>query len=225
MGFAQPSAIWAGERCFCSWTLQASVRRRCVRNSGVSIGASGRVRHLLVATVAASLLATACTSGHPRSRARNGVTAPAPSRAADTRWTTTPGTAVRRCVTVGHRSEVRSGSFIVGNFQAYAADWNGTPDRSKLYYIPLYPQGKPPLDVRAEALGGSAAPSPMHDLAIVTFSARPQLGSSREHIAGSGVISASTQIDAVMYRSRGLGRLPRDGRGRVDHLGLRPRKR
>jgi hypothetical protein len=70
----------------------------------------------------------------------------------DTRNRGTPG------VTVGHRPEVRSGSFIVGNFQAYAADWNGTPDRSKLYYIPLYPQGKPPLDVRAAALGGPAAP-------------------------------------------------------------------
>jgi hypothetical protein len=129
-----------------------------MRNSGVSVGVSGRVRGLLVATVAASLLATACSSGHPRSTARSGATAPTSSQAADTRWTTTPGTAERRCVNVGRRSEVRSGSFIVGNFQAYAADWNGTRNRSKLYYIPLYPQGKPPLDVRAEALGGPAAP-------------------------------------------------------------------
>jgi hypothetical protein len=129
-----------------------------VRNSSAYIAANGRVRHLLVAIVAVSLLATACSSGHPRSLAPSGVTAPASSHAADARWTTTPGTAERRCVTVGRRSEVRSDSFMVGNFQAYAADWNGTPDYSKLYYIPLYPQGKPPLDVQAKPLGGQAAP-------------------------------------------------------------------
>lgn len=55
---------------------------------------------------------------------------------------------------VGRLTEVRSDSFIVGNFAAYAADWNGTLDHSKLYYIPLYPDGKPQLHVRAQHLGG-----------------------------------------------------------------------
>jgi hypothetical protein len=67
-------------------------------------------------------------------------------------WTTTPGTDRRACTSVGKRTVLRSGSFIVGNFNAYRTAWNGTLERSKLYYVPLHPEGRPPLMVSAQSL-------------------------------------------------------------------------
>jgi hypothetical protein len=67
-------------------------------------------------------------------------------------WTTTPGTDQHACASVGSRADVRSASFIVGNFNAYRHDWDGTLDTSKLYYVPLHPEGQPPLAVSAQSL-------------------------------------------------------------------------
>jgi hypothetical protein len=75
-------------------------------------------------------------------------------------WATTPGSAARRCVRVKNRSDVRSDSFVVGNFRSYISTWDGTVENSKLYYIPLYPeQTAPPLAVSAEPLDGQPAVS------------------------------------------------------------------
>jgi hypothetical protein len=67
-------------------------------------------------------------------------------------WTTTPGTDQRACANVAAHTDVRSASFIVGNFNAYRHEWNGTLDTSKLYYVPLHPEGQPPLSVSAQSL-------------------------------------------------------------------------
>jgi hypothetical protein len=65
-------------------------------------------------------------------------------------------------VRVKDRTDVRSNSFIVGNFQSYIRDWNGTIENSKLYYIPLYPeQTAPRLAVTAEPLDGQRADPPI----------------------------------------------------------------
>jgi hypothetical protein len=60
-----------------------------------------------------------------------------------------PGTARRRCVDVRNRDAVRSGQFIVSPFQAFIQGWDGTEERSKLAYVPLYPANETPLDVTA----------------------------------------------------------------------------
>jgi len=79
-----------------------------------------------------------------------------------TLWSATPGSAARRCVTVKNGTDVRSNSFIVGNFRAYRDQWDGTIENSKLYYIPLYPeQTAPPLTVSAEPLDGQPADPPI----------------------------------------------------------------
>jgi hypothetical protein len=71
-------------------------------------------------------------------------------------WTTTPGTDQRRCASVAGHTDVRSASFIVGNFCAYRRYWRGTLDTSKLYYVPLHPEGRPPLAVTAQSLDDPA---------------------------------------------------------------------
>jgi hypothetical protein len=77
-------------------------------------------------------------------------------------WSTIPGSPGRRCVQVKDRTDVRSNSFIVGNFQDYIRFWDGTIENSKLYYIPLYPeQTAPPLAVSAEPLDGQPADPPV----------------------------------------------------------------
>jgi hypothetical protein len=119
--------------------------------------------HLVATSVAVLTLVAACSSSTARPASRPSVPqrerrASAPSSVARGRWATTPGTAQRRCVKVGHHTDVRSDTFIVGNFAAYVADWDGTVDHSKLYYIPLYPHGKPRLAVAAKSLGSRGPP-------------------------------------------------------------------
>jgi hypothetical protein len=67
-------------------------------------------------------------------------------------WTTTAGSTERECVDVADRSNVRSGTFVVGNFASYRQYWSGTLDTSKLYYVPMNPTGHPPLVVTAQSL-------------------------------------------------------------------------
>jgi hypothetical protein len=77
-------------------------------------------------------------------------------------WSTMPGSPARRCVLVKNRTDVRSHSFIVGNFRSYIRYWDGTLENSKLYYIPLFPeQTAPPLAVSAEPLDGQPAIPPV----------------------------------------------------------------
>jgi len=54
-------------------------------------------------------------------------------------WRTVPGSSAHSCVSVGKRTTVRSGEFIVGDFAAYIQTWDGTLENSKLAYTPLYP--------------------------------------------------------------------------------------
>jgi hypothetical protein len=67
-------------------------------------------------------------------------------------WTTTPGSDSRECVDVADRTNVRSATFVVGNFASYRQYWQGTLDTSKLYYVPLDPTGHPPPVVTAQSL-------------------------------------------------------------------------
>jgi hypothetical protein len=67
-------------------------------------------------------------------------------------WRSTPGTGERRCVAVGDRTWVRSGEFVVGNFAAYRARWDGSEENSKLAYTPLDSAGYPSLLVTARTL-------------------------------------------------------------------------
>jgi hypothetical protein len=77
-------------------------------------------------------------------------------------WTKIPGSVGRRCVRVGNRTDVRSNSFVVGNFRSYSNGWDGTLANSKLYYIPLYSeQPAPPLAISAEPLDGQPADQPV----------------------------------------------------------------
>jgi hypothetical protein len=71
-------------------------------------------------------------------------------------WRTTPGTPEDRCVGVEDRTDVRSGAFIAGNFASFIAGWDGTPETSKLYYIPAAPVAGQPLIFVAELLDGAA---------------------------------------------------------------------
>jgi hypothetical protein len=71
-------------------------------------------------------------------------------------WRTTPGTPEGRCVDVEDRKDVRSGAFIAGNFASFIAGWDGTPETSKLYYIPAAPVAGQPLTVVAELLNDAA---------------------------------------------------------------------
>jgi hypothetical protein len=71
-------------------------------------------------------------------------------------WRTTPGTPEHRCVDVEDRKDVRSGGFIAGNFASFIAGWDGTPETSKLYYIPAAPVVGQPLTVVAELLNDAA---------------------------------------------------------------------
>ncbi len=68
-------------------------------------------------------------------------------------WREIPGTPRERCLDVRDRTDVRSGEFVVGNFVSFARDWDGTYEQSKLYYIPVHPDGHTPLDVTATRLG------------------------------------------------------------------------
>jgi hypothetical protein len=70
-------------------------------------------------------------------------------------WRTTPGPTKPKCITVDGLTAVRSGQFIVGNFATFIRDWDGTYERSKLFYIPLYPGDMAPLTVVAENIEGS----------------------------------------------------------------------
>lgn len=93
----------------------------------------------------------------PPAEASNGV--PFDPTAWQEEWTTTPGEGTDVvCALVGDGTSVRSGSFIVGNFASYRADWTGAPDRSKLWYQPLHPGGEPPLQVVAQRVDPSGTP-------------------------------------------------------------------
>lgn len=122
---------------------------------------------VLFAAVSIAMTAACSTDGTPQKTTATTVPVPPVSAPAAFRlpkldhaqwqhlWTTVPGSAARRCVVVKNRSDVRSNSFIVGNFRAYISGWDGTLNNSKLYYIPLYPeQTAPPLAVSAEPLDG-----------------------------------------------------------------------
>src|SRR5262249_54433736 len=77
-------------------------------------------------------------------------------------WSATPGSAARRCVKVKNRTDLRSNSFIVGNFRSYISGWDGTIENSKLYYIPLYPEHTaPPLAGSAQPPHGQPADPPI----------------------------------------------------------------
>ncbi|MGH2789302.1 MAG: hypothetical protein ACRDJV_15610 [Actinomycetota bacterium] len=67
-------------------------------------------------------------------------------------WRETPGTPEHRCVEVGTHRNVRSGEFVVGNFAAFIERWDGTLEKSKLYYIPAFPVEGQSLEVVAELL-------------------------------------------------------------------------
>ena len=118
---------------------------------------------------AAAIAVTAACSGDSTARTSTQTTVPVPSVsppvvAADWQklWSTIPGSAFRRCVPVKNRTDVRSNSFIVGNFRAYRDQWDGTIEKSKLYYVPLYPeQTAPPLAVSAEPLDGKPPDPPV----------------------------------------------------------------
>ncbi len=71
-------------------------------------------------------------------------------------WRTTPGMSEDRCVDVEDRKDVRSGAFIAGNFASFIAGWDGTPEASKLYYIPAAPGAEQPLTVVADLLDDTA---------------------------------------------------------------------
>jgi hypothetical protein len=53
---------------------------------------------------------------------------------------------------VADQTNLRSGTFVVGNFASYRQYWQGTLDTSKLYYVPLDPTGHPPLVITAQSL-------------------------------------------------------------------------
>jgi hypothetical protein len=71
-------------------------------------------------------------------------------------WRTTPGPPEHRCADVKDRQNIRSGDFIACNFASFIAGWDGTPETSKLYYIPAAPVAKQPLTVIAELLDEAA---------------------------------------------------------------------
>ena len=95
----------------------------------------------------------------PNVRGPTGVPSVDPARW-EAEWTRTPGTSQRRCISVRPGwSDVRSHSFIVGNFNSYRHDWNGTLTGSKLYYVPLWPDpfARPQLKIDAKPLDGRPA--------------------------------------------------------------------
>jgi len=110
----------------------------------------------------------ACSAGNPSDQPA-ATTVPVPSIAPQLDaaewqklWSGIPGSAARRCVHVKNRTDVRSNSFIVGNFRSYRDHWDGTIERSKLYYIPLSPeQTAPPLAISAEPLDGKPEVRPV----------------------------------------------------------------
>lgn len=69
-----------------------------------------------------------------------------------------PGSSSYRCVRVGHDRDVRSGSFLAGNFgadeQGFAADYqqNGRRADVKIYWVPLHVDHMPELTVQATLL-------------------------------------------------------------------------
>jgi hypothetical protein len=140
-------------------------------DAGHSLG-----RRTWVVLVAAGMAVTsACSAGSTQKTTATTVPLPAVTAPAAFRlpkkidhalwqkyWTTIPGSAARHCVQVKGRTDLRSNSFIVGNFQSYIRFWDGTVENSKLYYIPLYPEQKaPPLAVSAEPLDGQSADPPV----------------------------------------------------------------
>jgi hypothetical protein len=157
--------LWA---CYASPGKTAPPRVLPFGLVGIRRGAS-----LLAATCIAAMAACSADSTPQRTTA---TTAPVPSVSAPANfeaskldaaqwrrlWATTPGSAARRCVRVKNRTDVRSNSFIVGNFQSYIRGWNGTIENSKLYYIPLRPeQTAPALAVTAQPLDGQPADPPI----------------------------------------------------------------
>ena len=117
----------------------------------------------LVAAVAIAIMPSCNADNSPRKTGATTVPVPTVSPRINPAewqrmWSTIPGSSARRCVEVKNRTDVRSNSFIVGNFRSYIRHWNGTLENSKLYYIPLYPeQTAPPLAVSAEPLDGQPA--------------------------------------------------------------------
>lgn len=71
-----------------------------------------------------------------------------------------PGSSSYRCVRVGHDRDVRSGSFLAGNFgadeQGFAADYqqDGRRTEVKIYWVPLQVDHMPELTVQATLLPG-----------------------------------------------------------------------
>jgi hypothetical protein len=118
---------------------------------------------------AASIAVTAACSANatPQKSAPSTVSVPSVSPPVDHAywqylWTRIPGSAARHCVRVSNHTDVRSHSFIVGNFRSYISGWDGTIENSKLYYIPLYPeQTAPPLAISAVPLDGQPPDPPI----------------------------------------------------------------
>jgi hypothetical protein len=132
-------------------------------------GRSFRSRAAGVLTAVGIAVSVAC-SGDSTPQKPTAATVPVPSVSAPKLdrarwqylWTRIPGSAARRCVPVKNRTDVRSNSFIVGNFRAYFDQWDGTIENSKLYYIPLYPERPAPrLAISAEPLDGQPADPPV----------------------------------------------------------------
>jgi hypothetical protein len=125
-----------------------------------------------VLLAAVSIAVTAACSGDSTPHMTTATTVPVPAVSApfnflsqkvdpaqwQKSWRSTPGSAARSCVQVKNLTDVRSNSFIVGNFRSYRDQWDGTIENSKLYYVPLYPEPtKPPLAISVEPLDGQPA--------------------------------------------------------------------
>jgi hypothetical protein len=134
----------------------------------MNTGRSFRSRTVGLLVAAGIAVAAACSAeSTPRTKTPTTVAVPPVSPTINPAewqrlWSTVPGSASHRCVEVKNRKDVRSNSFIVGNFRAYIDQWDGTIENSKLYYIPLHPeQTAPPLAVSAEPLDGQPAVPPV----------------------------------------------------------------
>jgi hypothetical protein len=158
--------VWGGVQA-----KKAAVAASDVRTTGTGRSFCNRIGGLLAA-VSIAMTAACSANTTPQKTSGTTVTVPHISAPAGFRlpkldrtqwqkyWATTPGSTARRCVPVRNRSDVRSDSFIVGNFRAYISGWDGTLNNSKLYYIPLYPDPtKPPLAISAEPQDGQPAGS------------------------------------------------------------------
>src|SRR5436190_705480 len=126
------------------------------------------------------------------------------TRSWTTLWRTVPGSSAHTCVSVGTRTTVRSGEFIVGNFVAYRQSWDGTLENSKLAYTPLYPP--------------DYAPGHAGDIPLPNVTAQ-RLDTTTEPISPATLNPAWAQNGMLFYAAGTL--LPEPGRWRL-RVQLRP---